>query len=210
MVVYLNMSKRFLNGWEGWWDDKCIEYLLSDELVFVSQKQIRSKISSIRDEYTENNLPIDVPFLDEIEIESLPENKRIFYEQLQLICLSNNRIKIAIRDYYRAFEQRANWVREDLLYINELGEYEERLLDEWQRLFYKMEEELDEYGEQIEEKQKQKYGRLLYDCMQDMDIRIREKCSEPFVMRGSYHVLSNKLLVGWHIDFDTRLRKLLT
>lgn len=203
-------EQKIFERLEGWWWDKCIEYLLSDKLVFVSQKQIRSIISSIRDEYTEDNLPINVPFLDEIEIKSLPENKRIFYEQLQLICLSNNRIKVAIRDYYRAFEQRANWVREDLLYINELGEYEERLLDEWQRLFFEMEEELDEYGELIEEKQKQKYGRSLFNRMQNIDIRIRPRCSDPFVMRGSYHILANRLLAGWHIDFDTRLRKLLT
>lgn len=203
-------EQKIFERLEGWWWDKCIEYLLSDKLVFTSQKQIRSIIASIRDEYTEDNLPIDVPFLNKIEIESLPENKRIFYEQLQLICLSNNRIKIAISDYYRAFEQRANWVREDLLYINELDKYEERLLDEWQRLFFEMEEELDEYEDLIEEKQKQKYGRLLFNRMQDKDIRIRARCSEPFVMRGSYHILANKLLVGWHVDFDTRLRTLLT
>lgn len=203
-------EQRIFERLEGWWWDKCIEYLLSDELVFVSQKQIRSIIASIRDEYTEDNLPIDVPFLNKVEIESLPKNKRIFYEQLQLICLSNNRIKVAISDYYRAFEQRANWVREDLLYINELDKYEERLLDEWQRLFFEMEEELDKYEDSIEEKQKQKYGRSLFNRIQDKDIRIRARCSEPFVMRGSYHILANRLLVGWHVDFDTRLRTLLT
>ena len=212
-IRYASLPKfeqRIFERLEGWWYDKCIDYLLSDKLVFVSQKQIRSLIVSISDEYKEDNLPIDVPFLSKIEIESLPENKRIFYEQLQLICLSNNRIKLAISDYYRAFEQRANWGREDLLYINELDRYEERLLDEWQRLFFEMEEELDEYGDLIEEKQKQKYGRSLFSRMHDMDIRIRPRCSEPFVMRGSYHMLANRLLVGWHIDFDTRLRKLLT
>lgn len=203
-------EQKIFERLEGWWWDKSIEYLLSDELVFISQKQIRSIIASIRDEYTEDNLPIDVPFLDEIEIDSLPEDKRIFYEQLQLICLGNNRIKFAISDYYRAFGQRASWVREDLLYINELDRYEERLLDEWKRLFFEMEEKLDEYGDLIEEKQKQKYGKSLFSRIHDMDIRIRPRCCEPFVMRGSYHMLANKLLVGWHIDFDRRLRKLLT
>lgn len=202
-------EQRIFERLEGWWWDRCIEYLLSDKLVFISQKQIRSIIASIRDEYTEDNLPIDVPFLNKIEIESLPKNKRVFYEQLQLICLGNNRIKVAISDYYRAFEQRANWVREDLLYINELDKYEERLLDEWQRLFFEMEEELDEYEDLIEDKQKQKYGRSLFNRIQDKDIRIRARCGDPFVMRGSYHILANKLLVGWHVDFDTRLRTLL-
>lgn len=200
---------RICERLEGWWYDKAIEYLTSDQPLFITQKQIRSLISSIRDEYTEDNLPIDTPILDEIEIESLPEKDRLFYEQLRIICLSNQRMNLAIRDYYRAFKQRANWIRDDLLYINELDRYEERLIDEWQRMFLMMKEDLDEYGEELDEKTKQKFGKDLFNKIQDKDIRIRERCSEPFVMRGSYHSLANRLSVGWHIDFENRLRELL-
>jgi len=77
-------------------------------------------------------------------------------------------------------------------------------------MFFEMQENLDEYGNGIEEEQKRKSGKLLYNRIQDKDIRIRPRCSEPFVMRGSYHLLANRLLVGWHSDFDIRLRKLLT
>ena len=203
-------EQRIFQQLEGWWYDKSIDYLLSDQLVFINQKQIRSLIASIRDEYTEDNLPIDIPFLDKLDIENLPEKDRIFYEQLKIICLSNNRISVAISDYYHAFAQRANWVRDNLLYINELDKYEERLVDEWQRMFFEMQEDLDEYGNNVKEEQKMKSGKLLYNRIQDKDIRIRPRCSEPFVMRGSYHLLANRLLVGWHSDFDIRLRKLLT
>lgn len=200
---------RICERLEGWWYDKAIEYLTSDQPLFISQKQIRSLIASIRDEYTEDNLPIDTPILDKVEIENLPEKDRMFYEQLRLICLSNQRINLAIRDYYRAFKQRANWIRDDLLYINELDRYEERLIDEWQRIFFTMQEDLEEYGDELDEKTKQKYGRGLFNKIQDKDIRIRERCSEPFIMRGSYHSLANRLSVGWHIEFENRLRELL-
>lgn len=200
---------RICERLEGWWYDKSIEYLTSDQPLFISQKQIRALIASIRDEYTEDNLPIDTPILDKVEIENLPEKDRMFYEQLRLICLSNQRINLAIRDYYRAFRQRANWIRDDLLYINELDRYEERLIDEWQRMFLTMQEDLDEYGDELDEKTKQKYGKNLFNKVQDRDIRIRERCSEPFIMRGSYHSLANRLSVGWHMDFENRLRELL-
>ena len=192
---------RICERLEGWWYDKAIEYLTSDQLLFITQKQIRSLISSIRDEYTEDNLPIDTSILDEIDIENLSEKDRLFYEQLRIICLSNQRMNLAIRDYYRAFKQRANWIRDDLLYINEL--------DEWQRMFLMMKEDLEEYGEELDEKTKQKFGKGLFNKIQDKDIRIRERCSEPFIMRGSYHSLANRLSVGWHIDFENRLRELL-
>jgi len=200
---------RICERLEGWWYDKAIEYLTSEQPLFINQKQIRSLIASIRDEYTEDNLPIDAPILDKIEIENLQEKDRVLYEQLRLICLSNQRINLAIRDYYRAFRQRANWIRDDLLYINELDRYEERLIDEWHRMFLITQEELEEYGHGLDEKIKQKYGKNLFNKVQDKDIRIRERCSEPFIMRGSYHSLANRLSVGWHMDFDRRLRELL-
>lgn len=213
IIRYCSLPKyeqRICERLEGWWYDKSIEYLLSDQPVFISQKQIRSLIASIRDEYSEDNLPIDTPILDEVETENLPEKDRVFYEQLRLICLSNKRINLAIRDYYRAFRQRSNWIRDDLLYINELDRYEERLTDEWQRMFLVMQENLEEYGEELDEKTKQRYGKSLFDKIQDKDIRIRERCSEPFIMRGSYHSLANRMLVGWHTDFEARLKMLLT
>jgi len=77
-------------------------------------------------------------------------------------------------------------------------------------MFLTMQEDVEEYGDSIDESLKQRHGRALYNKIQDKDIRIRERCSEPFVMRGSYHSLANKLLVGWHIDFETRLKELLT
>jgi CRISPR/Cas system type I-B associated protein Csh2 (Cas7 group RAMP superfamily) len=66
-------------------------------------------------------------------LNALENDEQIFIEQLKLIALSDVRLKRAIRDYYRAYQQRAKWIREDLLYINELENYENKLVDEWQR-----------------------------------------------------------------------------
>ena len=194
---------------EGWWYSKCIECLVSDVPVYINQNQIRAVIASFRDEYTEDNLPVDVPLLDYVNIDDLPEKDRVFVEQLRLICLGNQRVSFAIRDYYRAFKQRANWIRDELLYINELTKYEERLIDEWQRMFFTMKEELEDYGDELDEKTKQRYGKEFFGRIQEKDIRIRERCGEPFIMRGSYHSLANRMSVGWHVDFETRLRQLL-
>ena len=45
--------------------------------------------------------------------------------------------------------------------------------------------------------------------MESKDIRIRPKCQEAFIMRGSYHILANQLKIGWHVDFFERLKQLL-
>ncbi len=37
--------------------------------------------------------------------------------------------------------------------------------------------------------------------MESKDIRIRPKCQEAFIMRGSYHILANQLKISWHVIF---------
>ncbi|MCR1840846.1 ABC-three component system protein [Murimonas intestini] len=138
----------------------------------------------------------------------LGADEKIFYEQLKLISIGSRRMQMALRDYYRAFRQRANWIRNDLLYINELGKYEERLIDEWEHSFASMEDELMEYAG-VTEDEKIREGRKLFTDIEKKDIRIRPKCQEAFVMRGSYHILANQLRVGWHKDFYDRLKELL-
>lgn len=194
---------------EGWWYQKTIEALCSDDPIFITQSQVRSFIVSVSQEYSEDNLPIDIFDIGNLQENDLSENEKIFYEQLKLICLGNHRMQIALRDYYRAFKQRANWVRNHLLYIDELEKYEQRLIDEWDHAFAAMEDNLAEYTG-VTEEEKVKEGRRLFSDIEKKDIRIRPKCQEAFVMRGSYHMLANQLKVGWHIDFYDRLKKILS
>ena len=59
------------------------------------------------------------------------------------------------------------------------------------------------------EEEKAKEGRQLFSDIEKKDIRIRPKCQEAFIMRGSYHILANQLKIGWHVDFFDRLKQLL-
>lgn len=185
---------------EGWWYKKAIEALCSDKPIFVTQSQVRTLIVSISQEYTDENLPIDIFDIEDFQEGDLGTDEKVFYEQLKLISIGNRRMQVALRDYYRAFRQRANWIRNDLLYINELEKYEERLIDEWEHSFAAMEDDLAQCVG-VTENEKIKEGRKLFSDIEKRDIRIRPKCQEAFVMRGSYHILANQLRVGWHKDF---------
>ena len=195
---------------EGWWYQRAIEALCSDTPIFYTQQQVRSLIVSTSQQYAEDNLPIDVWDYNTITKDDLSANEKIFYEQLRLICLGNRRLNTAIRDYYRAFRQRANWIRNDLLYVNELEKYEQRLIDEWEHHFASMEDELSMLGSYATEDDKVRYGQALFKEIEAGDIRIRPKVQDAFVMRGSYHILANQLKIGWHIDFQERLKQILS
>ena len=201
-------QKMIYERLEGWWFKKAINALCCDTPVFVNQNQGRSFIVSVSQEYADDNLPIDILDIDDLQEDNFSANEKIFHEQLKLICLGNHRMQLALRDYYRAFRQRASWVRNDLLYVNELGQYEQRLIDEWEHAFAAMEETLSETNNATEG-EKAKEGRQLFSDIEKRDIRIRPKCQEAFIMRGSYHILANQLKIGWHVDFFDRLKQLL-
>ena len=201
-------QKMIYERLEGWWFKKAIDALCCDTPVFVNQNQVRSFIVSVSQEYADDNLPIDILDIDDLQDSNFSANEKIFHEQLKLICLGNHRMQLALRDYYRAFRQRASWVRNDLLYVNELGQYEQRLIDEWEHAFAAMEETLSETNNATEG-EKAKEGRQLFSDIEKRDIRIRPKCQEAFIMRGSYHILANQLKIGWHVDFFYRLKQLL-
>lgn len=203
---YKNMVYERL---EGWWNKNIIEALCSEQPVFMTQFQVNALLVELGQQYAPDNLPIDTDDFADIELSELGTENLLFYEQLKLICLGNKSLQVAIRDYYRAFKQRANWVRNDLLYVNELDKYEQKLIDEWEHVFAMMEDELKDYGEEITESIKVKKAKAIYKEISDKDIRIRPRCSEAFVMRGSYHMLANQLKIGWHVDFYERLKHLL-
>lgn len=183
---------------EGWWFKKSIEALISKEPVFISQSEVRLLICDIAAQYTPDNLPTDAEPLLKDEVLALPITDRMFCKQLKLISIGKKRMEICIGDFFRASTQRSRWVQDDLLCIDELDRYEGKLVDEWQHRFARMQDELDEDDENT----KRIAGRKLFSEIEDRDIRIRIHCADAFIMRGSYHILSNNLKVGWHPDYE--------
>lgn len=200
-------ENAILERLEGWWYGQAINALCSDSPVFVNQNQVRYYISSLSKEYSDDNLPIDIFDVDLNDLQ-ISDNENILCEQLKLLNFTNHRMQIVLRDYYRAFQQRANWVRHDLLYMNELEKYELELIDEWEHCFFAMEEDLS-ICSNVTEDEKIEKGRKLFSELENKNICIRPKCDKQFVMRGSYHILASRLRIGWHIDFEERLQYLL-
>ena len=193
---------------EGWWFRTVINFLTSDQPQFVDQQQVRNKINDISNEYRDDNLPVDedIEFFD-ISRENSSINE-IFLEQLHILNIKNILLKSASNDYYRACKQRTRWVRDELIYLDELAKYDIKLISEWEIAFAWMEDFLGNEVN-INDEEKIKAGKKLYKEMMDKNINIREHCQKPFIMRGSYHILANKLKVGWHIDYKEILKHLL-
>ncbi|MCC5859296.1 MAG: hypothetical protein JJT90_14145 [Ectothiorhodospiraceae bacterium] len=196
----------FLQRLEGWWYRRAIRHLTNDDENPILSEELDSETASLREQFKEESLPIDEEIM-RASVDASGYQDRLFVHQLRIIEVGNNRIFHAIRNLYRAYEQRSRWMREDLLYVGELDKYEDRLVEEWDILFQQMRDDL---GEQASEDAKKAAAQTLYKWVETESHRgIRPGVTEPSIPRGTYQLLSDAQRVGWHIDFVERLRRLL-
>lgn len=206
LTVHEQFMDAFYDRLEGWWFQQCISHLSGASKETISGKLVRAAILDFAEGFQQDNLPIDEILSEPPNGVNANEDQRIFVSQLRLIAAGNRTIEYAIRDYYRAFEQRAKWVREDLLLDSELEKYESRLVEEWDRYHGRVCENL---SSPAKEEDKVQAGKKVYEWSQEAELFIRPKCKEPYVGRGSLHMLANDRRVGWHPEFVERLKSLL-
>ncbi len=199
---------------EGWWTDAVIKQLSGARTEGIFGYEVSDKLSDFAEEYKVDNLPITfrgkVP-ADEIDTETDP---RLFVAQLRETGISSNRIRSAILDYYRSFEQRSAWARENLLVSGEVEEYEDRLVDEWSRYkdvaFEKLKD--DSAEDALRDAGATLYNWAEFETGKIESLRIRARVTEPYVLRGSFHILADATpepRVYWHTRFLDRLDKVL-
>ena len=199
---------------EGWWNDTVVNLLTGRRAEAIYGYEISDKLSMFAEEYKSDNLPITFRGKEPAEEIDADKDPRLFVVQLREIAIGSNRIRNAILDYYRAFEQRSAWARENLLVSGEMEEYEDRLVDEWSRYRDVVFEKIDE---ESAEAVLLAAGKALYQWA-DLEsgnisaLRIRERVTEPYIVRGGFHILSNIRpvpRVHWHPHFLSRIGRLL-
>lgn len=205
-TVELKYLTSLLHRLEGWWFRRAIQHLVDDNSKPILSEEILDETTRLREQFKQDSLPIDDDILSATIDESGYHNKT-FVQQLKLIEIGNKRIFHAVRNFFRAFEQRSRWVREDLLLVGELGRYEDKLIEEWEIKFEQMKEEL---GNDAAEDAKKQAAQTMYKWVETGALAsIRSGCTEPFIARGTYQMLADDKRVGWHPEFMERLRHLL-
>lgn len=190
---------------EGWWFQRVVIHLASDRPDAIRSEELDAELDRLRPQFAEDNLPIDNDLLA-IEIDQQAFTSHLFVTQLRLIDLLAKRIITAMRQYFRAKEQRSRWLREGFLLVGELDRYDRRLCEEWDIRFQAMVQDL---GAEAAEAQMREAARQLYSwAEQEIGILIRPACTEPFVPRGSLQMLADSGKVGWHPQFLDRLKAL--
>lgn len=175
---------------EGWWFSKVIEKMtgsLKDPLIV---RDISAKLQQISEQYFVDNLPITFDALtqDQVDITSYLDNDFIFVQKIKHIRLRNTQLQRSIFDFFRAYNQRVEWLKSNLVTSEEISKFEKKLIDEWER--FKDDQYFDD--EEITQPDLLKIGRAIFSWAQNTNIFIRPKVTEPYVTRGSFHILADK------------------
>lgn len=205
-AVGREFAGSFLSRLEGWFLRRTIRQLRVPGADGITGLEFDETFSDLRGQFRRENLPIDEDIAD-LQADTAPYSGQPFVRQLELMEFSSPRVSRAVRDYMRAFTQRSRWMKENLVLPGELGRYERRLVEEWEELFEDMAGRL---GPESAEAEKVAAAKDIYRwAMVETQRRIRPECDEPFVTKGSFHMLADDYRVGWHVDFVARLMAVL-
>jgi hypothetical protein len=199
----------FIERLEGWWWGQVVQRLSGADGSCIRTVDLDGKMNELRDGFRSDSLPID--FHRGAEPEGAPPPDSIFIRQLGLIEIDGKLLVGAIRDYQRAFVQRSRWLRDKLLARSELERYEDTLIEEWERQFERLVRRLPAAAVEAD---KVRLGQDLLAWAETLTgVYLRPRCQEPWVLRGTFHMLADReydaLEVGWHPEFRARLAALL-
>ena len=196
----------FVDRLWAWWYGVVVG-LLQGTASTISALEVTQHISDLRDQFTADNLPTLVTREDFDPSTEEAYAGRAFLEQLRWISFTNTLLQKAIVDYYRAFTQSARWIEDHLIGLSELDAFEDNLRDEWARAFEYMKLRL---GSAATPERVASEGQVLFrQVTEQSQVRVRDRYNEGFFTRGKYHELADDGRVGWHPEFEDRLKQLL-
>ncbi|QDO77783.1 hypothetical protein FCM34_06435 [Aeromonas caviae] len=194
----------FYTRLEGEWFKRFISAMSSSDENEVCLGEVVAIIDDLRSQFSLTNLTADYADAEPEDID-VDGDDRNFVEQLRIVGYTNMAIRVAIINYYRAYEQRSRWSRDGLVKPGELKAYLKKLQEEWEFHLSTMQPDFDLTNDD----QCKKLGRGVYDkCQEDkISNRIRKDFNHPYVARGSYHTLADELVIGWHPSYQFLLQK---
>lgn len=159
----------------------------------VSRKELKLHIAPFLEKMRSRKL-IDyavsqIPNDDELSRRA--GERPVYVRQLSHINLTDDRIIEAVSDYFRAATNRLEWIEKGLVDEKDMKDFESKL-----ETFHKNEQlnvELTQSSLSEENR-----GQVLFVNCQKRQERIADKEPPDKTVQGSYHVLADEQLLGWH------------
>jgi hypothetical protein len=200
LVAPRGHERPFLGQVEGWWYRRLMRHLEAAGQPAIRGGEVQEEIERVRDGYAHDNLPIERPLPDPPQPPDAANDPRRFVQRLRRLGLTDHRLRQSILDFYRATVHRDKWVTDTLVNFEEIEDYDDRLLGEWQRLCDSLLDEIGKPGVDRETLGRKFFFQLDEDAARHDVFFIRPRCTEPAISRGSLHKLADAGKLGWHPD----------
>ncbi|MCU4709989.1 ABC-three component system protein [Acinetobacter pittii] len=176
---------------EGWWYNKVIEGMANNWKDLITKKIVILKINKINEEYFSDSLPLlysDFE-MEETDIEKHLEEDYIFVSKVRDINLKKRQISKCIIDFYKATNERNEWIKKTLISAEEINKFEKTLIDEWERFKDNIyDEDITIPHEDLIE-----IGKKIFHWAQESNFNIKTKVTEKYISRGTFHIIADDI-----------------
>lgn len=202
-------ARAILDDIKGWWYGMAVELLdKTRERASVTAQELQCRLEETTDRFAGKNLPITETLqrLTTAEIDAYKDD--LVVAQMQWIGLKDRTIATHLRDYHYARAQRSAWLRTFKITEQALEDYERLLWDEWDHVFTRHTDAIEDDTPAVERKTAGK--RILDDTMDKVaGMPARPgSTTEAWIGRGTMHSLADRAhtadddeSVGWHPDY---------
>jgi hypothetical protein len=201
-----------LQSVEGWWLKRVIDHLVNESTTCITSHEVRRAIVDKAEQLPPRSLP-HYHENDEPE-EDTSEEVPLYVRQLLRIAMVPRAVRMAKRDYIRAYRERSSWVHNNLLFDEDDFNYNRRLKEAWEHCLAELESDFQlKHKVSISEADEdtcKAFGQTLYSEVCKKSVRMKTFVTEDYVTRGSYHMLANEMppIIGWHPNFELILEEL--
>ncbi|MGF2213771.1 ABC-three component system protein [Streptomyces albidoflavus] len=207
-------ARAILDDIKGWWYGMAVELLdRTRSRASVTAQELQCRLEETLDRFTGKNLPITETLRRLTEAEIAAYRNDLVVAQMRWIGLKDRTIASHLRDYHYARAQRSAWLRDFTITEQALGDYERLLWDEWDHVFTRHTDAVEDDTPDTERKAVGK--RVLDDSMDKAAVLPARPGSttESWIGRGTLHSLAGRTYaeddetVGWHPDYPDFCQK---
>jgi hypothetical protein len=186
-----------------WWDRQVVYSFCGKRERMMTRTELQAQIMSIVGDLEEGK------FVPEFETAAPPEDYEpngMLARQIRLVQGKRSDLLKAIREEWRAREQRSRWLNANPAMAATINDYDLVLEEHWSDRHTQM---VDECAGQESKKKCESGLKLLRWTHEDAPVAVRpiaEAWTAAYYVRGSYQVLAINLKVGWHPDFADLLK----
>lgn len=186
-----------------WWDRQIVYSLCGKRARVVFRAELQQQISAIVGDIEQSKLVAD------FETVNPPEDYQpngMLTRQIKLVEGARSDHAKAIREEWKAREQRSKWLTSNPAMAATIHEYDRVLEEYWSDRHCRIIEECAEVKDKDKRESGLKLLRWSHDDAPNAVRPIANGWNAAYYVRGTYQVLAINLKVGWHPDYATLLK----